>query len=87
MRLRSEFEELMAQLHRKFEDKCKDLDVVFQLKKDELDKKQSRVLMSKMLADAFRSKCAEPSRFNEMQKGMLFFLISYIRFHIEPLKI
>lgn len=77
MRLKSEFEELMAQLHRKYEDKCKELDVVFQQKKYELDKNYSKVLMNEILADAFRSKCAEPSRCNGMQQGMSF-SVSYI---------
>ncbi|KAL8089858.1 hypothetical protein AgCh_039353 [Apium graveolens] len=70
MRLKSEFEELMAQLHRKYEDKCKDLDAVFQLKKYELDQNHSKVFMSEMLADALRSNCAQPSTYNGMQQGV-----------------
>lgn len=86
MRLKSEFEELMAQLHRKYEDKCKDLDVAFQLKKNELDQNHRKVLMSEMLANAFRSKCAQPSRNSGMQRGMFFFDKLYI-IYIWPINI
>ncbi|XP_017231860.1 uncharacterized protein LOC108206162 isoform X1 [Daucus carota subsp. sativus] len=70
MRLKSEFEELITQIHKKYEDNCKDLDVVFQQKKKELDNNHNKVLMNGLLADAFRCKCMEPSTYNGMQQGV-----------------
>lgn len=69
MRLKFELEESIAQLRRNYEAKCKDAEAAFQLKKKELDKNHNKVLVNKILADAFRSKCVEPPRYTGVQQG------------------
>ncbi|KAL8115543.1 hypothetical protein AgCh_022154 [Apium graveolens] len=68
MRLKFELEESIAQLRRNYEAKCKDAEAAFLWKKKELDRNHKKVLVNKILADAFRSKCVEPSRYMGMQQ-------------------
>lgn len=69
MRMKFELEESIAQLRRNYEAKCKDAEAAFLWKKKELDNNHNKVLVNKILADAFRSKCVEPSRYMGMQQG------------------
>lgn len=69
MRLKFEFEESVAQLRRNYEAKCKEAEDAFLWKKKELDTNHNKVLVNKILADAFRSKCVEPSRYTGSQHG------------------
>lgn len=72
LRLKSELDEIVAQLRRNYEAKLKDVEAEFLLKKNELDANHNKALMSKILADAFRSKCLDigPSIPMGMQQGM-----------------
>ncbi|KAK9280673.1 hypothetical protein L1049_014371 [Liquidambar formosana] len=54
-----EIEEIVAQIHRKYEAKLHDVEAAFQLRKNELDTNRNKVFMNKLLAEAFRSKCVE----------------------------
>ncbi|XP_059297528.1 uncharacterized protein LOC132050331 isoform X1 [Lycium ferocissimum] len=61
LRLRSdcekEIEDMIAQIRKKYDDKLQEAETVFLRKKKELDVNQNKVLMNKLLADAFRCKC------------------------------
>ncbi|WOH03884.1 hypothetical protein DCAR_0623285 [Daucus carota subsp. sativus] len=70
MRLKFEFEESVAQLRRNYEAKCKEAEDAFLWKKKELDTNHNKVLVNKILADAFRSKCVEPSRYTGSQHAV-----------------
>ncbi|XP_058217569.1 helicase protein MOM1-like isoform X2 [Rhododendron vialii] len=52
-----ELQEAIAVLRRKYDDKFHDVESAFLLKKKELDSNTKMVLMNKILADAFQSKC------------------------------
>ncbi|KAI8573642.1 hypothetical protein RHMOL_Rhmol01G0293000 [Rhododendron molle] len=52
-----ELQEAVAVLRRKYDDKFHDVESAFLLKKKELDSNTKKVLMNKILADAFQSKC------------------------------
>ncbi|XP_037495734.1 helicase protein MOM1 isoform X1 [Jatropha curcas] len=54
-----EIEEVVAQIRRKYEIKLQEVESEFILKKKELDTNQNKVLMNKILAEAFRSKCMD----------------------------
>ncbi|XP_058001369.1 helicase protein MOM1 isoform X3 [Hevea brasiliensis] len=54
-----EIEEVIAQIHRKYEIKLQEIESEFFLKKKELDTIHNKVLMNKILAEAFRSKCMD----------------------------
>ncbi|KAL5831110.1 hypothetical protein ACOSQ4_016464 [Xanthoceras sorbifolium] len=54
-----EIEEVVTQIRRKYEIKLQETEAVFLTKKRELEVNQSKVLMNKILADAFRSKCTD----------------------------
>ncbi|XP_071719925.1 uncharacterized protein [Rutidosis leptorrhynchoides] len=54
-----EIAEMIAQIRSKYEAKHQQALVAFYLKKNELERNLSRVLMNKMLAEAFRSKCQD----------------------------
>ncbi|XP_021665062.2 helicase protein MOM1 isoform X2 [Hevea brasiliensis] len=58
-----EIEEVVAQIRRKYEIKLQETESEFILKKKELDTYHNKVLMNKILAEAFKSKCmdAKPS--------------------------
>ncbi|KAM7527950.1 hypothetical protein LguiB_031360 [Lonicera macranthoides] len=56
-----EMEETIAQIRRKYEVKHQDAEVAFLVKKNELDTNHNIVLMNKILAEAFRSKCLDLS--------------------------
>jgi hypothetical protein len=68
-----EIEEVVAQLRRKYDTKIQERESEFLLKKKELDANHNKVLMNKILAEAFRSKCMDlrvPGS-SGMQQGML----------------
>lgn len=67
-----EIEEIIAQIRRKYEIKLQEVESEFTLKKNELDTIHHKVLMNKILADAFRSKCMDdrPSSAPGMQQGV-----------------
>lgn len=69
-----EIEEMAAQIRKKYEAKRKDAETALVLKKTELDSNQNKVLMNKILAEAFRSKCLDlrPSGISgmHMQQGI-----------------
>ncbi|XP_076916701.1 uncharacterized protein LOC143576511 isoform X2 [Bidens hawaiensis] len=52
-------EEMTARINAKYEAKNKDADAAFQSKKKEVDGYFSRVVMNKVLAEAFKSKCQD----------------------------
>ncbi|KAE8696703.1 putative Kinase family protein / peptidoglycan-binding LysM domain-containing protein [Hibiscus syriacus] len=54
-----EIEEAVAQIRRKFEVKLKEKEVEFLLQKKQLDVNYNKVLLNKILAEAFRSKCMD----------------------------
>ncbi|XP_057480932.1 helicase protein MOM1-like isoform X3 [Actinidia eriantha] len=54
-----EIEEIIAEICQKYEAKFKDAESEFLLKKKELDTTHNKVLMNKILAEAFRSKCLD----------------------------
>lgn len=54
-----EIAEMIAQINRKYEAKHQEAVAAFHLKKKELDTNLNRVLMNKILAEAFRSKCQD----------------------------
>ncbi|KAH6810386.1 hypothetical protein C2S51_024148 [Perilla frutescens var. frutescens] len=55
-------EEIISQMRSRCEVKCQETEAEFRLKKNELDKNQKKVLLNKILAEAFRSKCLEAIR-------------------------
>ncbi|KAM1277260.1 hypothetical protein ACFX13_030385 [Malus domestica] len=54
-----EIEEAVAEIRRKYEVKSQEIEAEFLLKKEELDSIHHKVLMNKILAEAFRSKCMD----------------------------
>ncbi|KAK7831082.1 helicase protein mom1 [Quercus suber] len=54
-----EIEELSAQIRLKYDMKIQEVESEFLLKKKELDANRNKVLMNKILAEAFRSKCMD----------------------------
>ena len=54
-----EIEEVVAQIRRKYEHKLLETDAEFLLQKKELDVNYNKVLLNKILAEAFRSKCMD----------------------------
>ena len=54
-----EIEEFFAQLNKKYELKHQEEESNFLSKKKEFDERHNRVLMNKILAEAFRTKCME----------------------------
>ncbi|CAN4101686.1 unnamed protein product [Withania somnifera] len=52
-----EIEEMIAKIRKKYDHKLQEAEAAFLRKKKELDVNQSKVLMNKLLADAFRCKC------------------------------
>jgi len=73
LRLRSEcekeIEEIVAQIRKKYEEKLEEADVSFTLKRNELEMNQNKVMMHKILAEAFRSKCMDYRAASGMQQG------------------
>uniref|UniRef100_A0A5B7AM86 Putative helicase protein MOM1 isoform X1 n=1 Tax=Davidia involucrata TaxID=16924 RepID=A0A5B7AM86_DAVIN len=63
LRLRSEcdkeIEEITTQIRRKYDAKLQDAEAAFLLKNMELDANHNKVLMNKILAEAFKSKCLD----------------------------
>lgn len=54
-----EIQEVIAQIQNKYKAKLHDAETAFLLKKNELDKNHNKVLMNRILAEAFRSKCLD----------------------------
>ncbi|XP_021766470.1 uncharacterized protein LOC110730938 isoform X1 [Chenopodium quinoa] len=54
-----EIEELVAQIKRNYDKKIDEAEAAFSLKRKELETCQNKVVMHKMLAEAFRSKCTD----------------------------
>ncbi|XP_016651691.1 PREDICTED: helicase protein MOM1-like isoform X3 [Prunus mume] len=54
-----EIEEAVAEIRRKYEIRFQEIEAEFLLKKKELDSIHNKVLMNKILAEAFRSKCMD----------------------------
>ncbi|KAK4429053.1 Helicase protein MOM1 [Sesamum alatum] len=54
-----EIQEIINQIRNKYEVKLQESEAAFRLKRNELDKNQNKVLMNKILAEAFRSKCLD----------------------------
>ena len=63
LRLKSEcdkeMEEVVAQIRRKYEAKQQDAEFDFLMRRKDLDTNHNKVLMNKILAEAFRSKCLD----------------------------
>ncbi|KAI3461416.1 hypothetical protein Pfo_018079 [Paulownia fortunei] len=55
-----EIQEIITQIRNRYEVKLQETEAEFRLKRNELDKNQNKVLMNKILAEAFRSKCLDP---------------------------
>ncbi|KAL3629549.1 hypothetical protein CASFOL_026771 [Castilleja foliolosa] len=55
-----EIQDIIAQIREKYEVKLQENEAEFKLKRNELDKNQKKVLMNKILAAVFRTKCADP---------------------------
>lgn len=56
---KKEIEEVIAQIHQKYESKRQAFQAQFLTKTKELEMNQKRVHMNKLLAEAFRSKCMD----------------------------
>lgn len=67
-----EIEEMISQIHNKYEVKLQETEAEFRLKRNELDKNQNKVFLNKILAEAFRSKCLDlrPSGLPGVQQGI-----------------
>ncbi|KAK0583701.1 hypothetical protein LWI29_001666 [Acer saccharum] len=59
-----EIEEVVTQIRKKYEIKLKETEAEFLTKKREVDANHNKVLMNKILADAFRSKCTDLKQTN-----------------------
>ncbi|WCJ31754.1 Chromodomain-helicase-DNA-binding protein 1 [Euphorbia peplus] len=59
LQVKSDCEKEMEEIRRKYETKFQEMELDFLLRKKDLDAKNSKVLMNKKLAQAFRSKCAD----------------------------
>lgn len=63
-----EIEDLVAQIKRKYDKKLDEAEASFLLKRNELETCQNKVVMHKMLAEAFRSKCTDYKAATRMQQ-------------------
>ena len=54
-----EIQEVVAQIRRTYDFKLQDIEYEFLRKKKEMDDNQNKVLMNKILAEAFRTKCKD----------------------------
>ncbi|KAJ6683200.1 HELICASE PROTEIN MOM1 [Salix koriyanagi] len=72
-----EIQEVVAQIRRTYDFKLKDIEYEFLCKKKEMDDNQNKVLMNKILAEAFRTKCKDtrasstPVRQQEMTSSVM----------------
>ncbi|XP_073312185.1 uncharacterized protein [Primulina huaijiensis] len=66
-----EIQDIITRIRNDYDRKLKNTEAEYMLKKNELGKNQALVLMNKMLAEAFRSKCLDhrPSGLLEVQQG------------------
>lgn len=66
-----EIEEIVAQIRRKYDLKLEEIEAEYLPKKKELDMSHRKVLMNKMLAEAFKSKWSDirASGANGIQQG------------------
>lgn len=69
--------------------KIQDAEAKYSLKKNRLDKNQNKVLMNKLLAEAFNSDCLDlwSSGLPEMQQGILFIGYTFREMHFVFLQI
>ncbi|KAJ8441638.1 hypothetical protein Cgig2_025805 [Carnegiea gigantea] len=65
-----EIEEVVAQIRKKYDEKIKEIDISFMLKRNELEMNQNKVMMHKILAEAFRSKCMDYRAASGMQQAI-----------------
>lgn len=72
LRLKSDFEKEYEELRRKYDNKFHEIEAEFQQTKKNLDKSLHTVLVNKILADAFRSKCMDLKGYGAlgMHQGM-----------------
>lgn len=72
---------MIAQMRKKYDHKLQEAEAAFLRKKKELDVNQNKVLMNKLLADAFRCKCMnlKPSGFSGMRQGMQLMLVMHFQ--------
>lgn len=71
LKLRSDCDREIEQVRRKYEIKLQEMESEFMLKKQELDANESKVLMNKIVAAAFRSKWMDmKASSGGMQQGM-----------------
>lgn len=70
-----EIEEVVAKIRQNYVNKLQAVEALFVAKKKELDTNHNRVLMNKILADAFRSKCMDARAFGTpgVQQGLYLF--------------
>jgi len=54
-----EIVEVVAQIHKKHDIKLQEIESDFQCKKKEMNDNQNKVLMNKILAEAFKTKCMD----------------------------
>lgn len=68
-----EIEEMISLIRKKYEVICQEKEAEFRLKTNENDKNLKKVVLSKMLAAAFRSKCVDnrPSPLPNLQQGII----------------
>ncbi|KAI3520541.1 hypothetical protein L1887_09990 [Cichorium endivia] len=71
VKLKSDYDkevaEIIAKINRKYEVRCHKAEKAFQLKRSEIDMNVNKVIMNKILAEAFRSKCRDVNPFNPSQ--------------------
>lgn len=62
MRINSDYEKEMEEIHRKYNKLNHDADTALAQKKKSIDTNISKILMNRMLAEVFRFKCSETTR-------------------------
>lgn len=78
-----EIEEMIAEIRNKYNARLQEADTKYSLRKNELGGNLKKVLLNKLLADTFRSKCNElkPSKLQGMQQGMMFLIVVNAAYH------
>ncbi|GFZ13121.1 hypothetical protein Acr_23g0015060 [Actinidia rufa] len=85
MKILKEIEEIIAEIRRKYEVKCQEAEAAFLLKKTELDTYHNKVLMNKILAEAFHSKCLGTLRMQQATQQATAPLPVHVVRHSSPL--
>lgn len=72
-----EIEEIIAEIRNKYNARLQEADTRYSLRKNELGGNLKKVLLNKLLADTFRSKCNDikPSKLPGMQQGVMFLIV------------